>query len=146
MNDNEIYSSIQINKINKTEKDKYGEVFTSYELIEEMINVLPKNSWNDPNKKWLDPAAGNGHFIAMLYVKLLHGLKNAIPSLQKRKKHIIENMLFMVEINPKNVNYLKKLLGKNANICLGDFLDPSEKWKSDLGTSYFDVIVGNPPF
>ena len=146
MNDDEIYSSIQINKINKTEKDKYGEVFTSYELIEEMINVLPKNSWNDPNKKWLDPAAGNGHFIAILYVKLLDGLKNKIPQLEKRKKHIIENMLFMVEINPKNVNYLKKLLGKNANICLGDFLDPSEKWKSDLGTSSFDVIVGNPPF
>ena len=146
MNDDEIHSFVQLNKINKMEKDKYGEVFTSFELINEIINELPKSIWNNPNKKWLDPASGNGHFIAILYVKLLDGLKNEIPQIEKRKKHIIENMLYMVEINPKNVEYLKRFFGKQANICLGDFLDPSQKWKTDLGTSSFDVILGNPPF
>ena len=44
------------------------------------------------------------------------------------------------------MEYLKRFFGKQANICLGDFLDPSQKWKTDLGTSSFDVILGNPPF
>ena len=38
------------------------------------------------------------------------------------------------------------LFGSKANISNADFLKQQEKWKRDLKTSSFDVIVGNPPF
>ena len=146
---NEIEIETHISKhigIRSQEKDKYGEVFTSSELIHEMLNQLPKNSWNNPNNKWLDPATGNGNFMAIVYTKLLHGLKKKIPVLEKRKNHILQNMLYMVELNKSNINQLKQLFGKRANICQANFLDQSDKWTSDLGSSQFDIIVGNPPF
>ena len=146
---NEIEIETHISKhigIRSQEKNKYGEVFTSSELIHEMLNQLPKNSWNNPNNKWLDPATGNGNFMAIVYTKLLHGLKKKIPVLEKRKNHILQNMLYMVELNKSNINQLKQLFGKRANICQANFLDQSDKWTSDLGSSQFDIIVGNPPF
>ena len=132
--------------IRSHEKDKYGEVFTSSELIYEMLNQLPNQLWHDPNKKWLDPSAGNGNFMAIVYSKLLHGLKNKMPALEKRKNHILQNMLYMVELNKSNTNRLEKMFGKRANICQTNFLDNSEKWRDTLGNSQFDIIVGNPPF
>ena len=132
--------------IRSSEKDKYGEVFTSSTLIHEILDKLPNNIWKNPNKKWLDPSAGNGNFLAVVYYKLLDGLSNAIPNLEKRKDHIIKNMLFMVELNASNVDSLKHFFGKNANIVQANFLDQYEKWRTNLGSSQFDIIVGNPPF
>ena len=147
LNEKEIESHITKNiNIRSHEKDKYGEVFTSPELIHEILNQLPNQLWHDPSKKWLDPAAGNGNFIAIVYSKLLHGLKKKIPNLEKRKQHILQNMLYMVELNKSNTNQLEKLFGKRSNISHANFLDNYEKWTNDLGNSQFDIIVGNPPF
>lgn len=147
LNEKEIESHINKNiSIRSHEKDKYGEVFTSYELINEMLNQLPNELWNNPNKKWLDPATGNGNFMVIVYSKLLHGLKNKMPALEKRKNHIIQNMLYMVELNKSNTNQLEKMFGKRANISEANFLDNHDKWSDTLGNSQFDIIVGNPPF
>ena len=143
----EIESYIQDNlNIRNKEKDQYGEVFTSPELINEIFNNIPLSVWKNPETKWLDPAAGQGNFPAMIYSRLLNTLSNKIPNLEKRKTHILDNMLYMVELNPKNANNLKKLFGSKANISNADFLLQEEKWKSDLKIETFDVIIGNPPF
>ena len=97
--------------IREEEKNKHGEVFTPIALIEEMLNKLPSNVWSNPDLKWLDPANGVGNFPMVAYQKLMKGLKHWEPSDAKRSKHIIENMLYMVEINPKNVKISKKIFG-----------------------------------
>lgn len=143
----EIETHIQENlDIRNREKNHYGEVFTSPELIDEIFNNIPLSVWKNPDTKWLDPAAGQGNFSALIYKKLLTTLSSKIPSLEKRKKHILDNMLYMVELNPKNTTSLKKLFGNKANISNTDFLLQQEKWKCDLKVSNFDVVVGNPPF
>jgi hypothetical protein len=72
---------------------------------------------------------------------------HVIPNETERKRHILENMLYMVEINPANVSKMRRFFGtKGTNISLADFLENQEKWKRDLGTSEFHVIMGNPPF
>lgn len=45
-------------KPSNTEKKMFGEVFTSLELVEEMLDKLPVEVWSNPNLKFLDPANG----------------------------------------------------------------------------------------
>lgn len=127
-------------------RDRFGEVFTPAVLINELLDALPQRVWSDPSCCWLDPTAGTGHFLALVYVRLMRSLSKKIPNLQKRKTHILEKMLFMVEKNPKNVVALRRLFGTRAHISLADFLEQRGKWTRDLGSTSFHVIAGNPPF
>jgi hypothetical protein len=147
MTDKDIEEKIeQYLSVREEEKNKHGEVFTPIALIEEMFDKLPSNVWSNPDLKWLDPANGIGNFPMVAYQKLMKGLERWEPNEKKRSKHIIENMLYMVEINPKNVKIAKKIFGSKANICCADFLKNSEKCFRQFGVDKFDVIIGNPPF
>ena len=133
--------------VREEEKDKFGEVFTPIELICEMFSHIPDNVWKDPDLKWLDPANGIGNFPVVAYYKLMESLKGKIPQEAKRSKHIIENMLYMVELNPVNVRVCKKIFKmidpkSVPNIVKHDFLT----FKGFRGIDKFDVIMGNPPF
>jgi hypothetical protein len=132
--------------VKKEEKDAFGEVFTPQILIEEMLDKLPKSVWKNPDFKWLDPANGIGNFPMIAFEKLNEGLKDVdgYKDENKRKEHIIKNMLYMVELNPKNVAVSRKIFGKDANIYCGSFLE--DGWKEAFGIDKFDVIMGNPPF
>ena len=142
-------------KPKELEKKKFGEVFTPMELIDDMMNKLDENYlkvnkksiFSESKFKWYDPASGMGSFSVNVYYRLMDGLKKEIPDENNRKKHIIENMLYMSEINKKNCYILGKLFNKNKfklNIYCGDSLklDVSKKFNIDK----FDVIMGNPPF
>ena len=126
------------------EKEKNGEVFTPLELVEEMMDKLPSDVWSNPNLKWFDPTVGIGNFMVCVYYRLMDGLEPSIPDHSKRKIHIIENMLYMSEMNVKNVFICKTVFGDNANIHEGDtlILDVVSKWN----IKKFDIIIGNPPY
>lgn len=137
-------STININKFQQNfektlNKEKYGEVNTDFELIIKMLDLIPSNYYKNPKLKWLDPCCGHGYFMIVLFHRLNYSLKDVIPNENSRSNHIIENMLYMVEINPNHVPKLEELFGKSANIYNEDFLD----FKKDM---QFDIIVGNPPF
>ena len=123
------------------EKKKYGEVFTPSVLIKKILDFFPQSVWSNPDLKWLDPSCGTGNFMILVYQKLMLGLK--ISSESERSKHIIQNMLYMVELNPKNVQTCKQIFGHNANIICSDFLS-DKHFFPDCNT--FDCIIGNPPF
>ena len=95
-----------------------------------MLDILPKNVWNNPNFKWLDNSTGKGNFMIIIYYKLMIGLKNIITSDKKRSKHIVENMLYMIEYNKDNVSQTLQIFkdidsNSKCNIKLGDFLKES---------------------
>ncbi len=121
------------------EKKKFGEVFTCIELVAEMLSKLPNHIWKDKNLRWLDPSVGIGNFPIIIYYKLMDTLKDVITDDNKRKKHILENMLYMCELNPQNIKILRKIFNYNINIHEGDFLEYNSSFK-------FDVIIGNPPY
>ena len=138
--------------IRKREKDKYGEVFTHPDLINKILDLFPKHIYKNPHLKWLDPSVGIGHFMILLYVRLMNGLESWEPNKKKRSDHIINNMLYMVEINNTNCKICKTIFGKNANIYCSNFLSDitfiskfkyNSKNKEDI---FFDCIIGNPPF
>jgi len=139
-------------KVKEREKKLFGEVFTPVELICDMLDKLPKNVWSDPLLKWLDPANGIGNFPIVVFYKLMEGLKLKIPNKAERSKHIIENMLYMIELNPVNCKVCRKIfkmINRTAkpNIIQADFIKEFNKkiYFSDK-TVRFDIIMGNPPY
>lgn len=124
---------------NLNNRNKFGEVFTPNILINEILDNLPEYVWRDPNLKWLDPCAGNGNMFEKVVERLEIGLCDIIPNEMERKKHIITKMLFMVEINPLNLDKINFFFGFDCNILIVDFLIYIPQIK-------FDIIIGNPPF
>ena len=115
-----------------------GEVFTDKALVEEILDLIPREKYDDPRLRWLDPACGSGIFMHVLAKRLFCSLEPVIPHPAKRWRHIRENMLFMVEINDKFIPSLRTLF-PGATILSQDFL-------SYTSTQSFDIIIGNPPF
>lgn len=131
-------------------KNERGEVFTPLELVNEMLDKLPSEVWTNPNLKWLDPATGIGNFPVMVYLRLMDGLKYFELNPEKRRKHILENMLYMVELDKLNVYLLKKVFCENTyklNIFEGSFIKNDKYYKKFYNPDIeFDIIIGNPPF
>jgi type I restriction-modification system DNA methylase subunit len=53
-------------KIRKARRKKTAEVFTPKELVQEILDKLPEDSWEE-DKTFCDPAAGNGNFLVEAY-------------------------------------------------------------------------------
>jgi len=139
-------------KPKEKEKKENGEVFTPLTLVNEMLDKLDeayikehgRSIFTEPSFKWLDPAVGIGNFPIIVYLRLMKGLVTQIPNDEYRRKHILENMLYMVEISDKSIYILGKIFCGDIyklNIHKGSFLD--SKCKYDFT---FDVVMGNPPY
>ena len=127
---------------------------------EDRIGGIPLELFRNPNTKWLDPANGIGNFpfvaFYMIDYQLNHHSKDRTfkgeKNKNKRRKHIVENMLYMIEINKGNTNTARKIFnllvpGAKTNIFCADTLTLSrEDINRILGTDEFDVIMGNPPY
>jgi hypothetical protein len=51
-----------------------GEVFTPTELVIEILDKLPKKSFQDPSQTFFDGSCGNGQFLSVVLIrKLEHG-------------------------------------------------------------------------
>jgi len=145
-------------KPKQKEKQENGEVFTPMGLIFEILDNLDKHYIKENNGrsifteksfKWGDiVGCGMGNFSVAVYLRLMDGLKQEIPDDGERKKHILENMIYMAEINKKNVFICRQIFDVNnsykLNLYEGDALDldPYAEW----GVTKFDVIPGNPPY
>ena len=111
-------------------KHSHGEINTPFTLVNKMLHLLPDDCFNNPNLKWLDAGCGKGNIT---YCICSHLQKN------HKRKHIINNMVHMIEVNEKHEEHLKTVFDKSKNIFIGDFVT------YQFDTS-FDVIVSNPPF
>ena len=135
-------------KPKQNEKKKFGEVFTPMKIVISMLDKLPKGVWKKKNYKWLDPANGMGNFPIAIYLRLMKGLEEKIPNEKERKKHILENMLYMIELNKKNVFICKNIFDINdkykLHLVCHDALtfDCKKEWEIEK----FDVVIGNPPY
>jgi hypothetical protein len=141
-----IYEELSSSVDHTHTKSSYGEVFTPFALIEEMCETFPPSLFQHDHM-WLDPSAGIGHFPVVVFFRYMEGLAHKIPDPVKRAKHIIERLLYMVEINPDNVRRCKAIFSRlcpsaTPQIYQGDFLHDS------LPASWppFHVVIGNPPY
>jgi hypothetical protein len=105
---------------------QYGEVFTPINLVIELLDKLPNEIWTNPNLTWFEPSAGRGVFVDEIFSRLIK---------HHSKHHILNNMLFMAELQKDNCEILRQTY---PNVYEGDTLN--------MKLPKFDIVVGNPPF
>lgn len=160
------------------ERHKFGEVFTPMALVHEMLDTLNETGvWNNPDLKWLDPANGMGNFPIATFMRLCYGfrvkdgryvgigregegvfnpgLTEIIPAEAERRRHVVKSMLFMVELNTKNIAISKKLFKKLAPGIEPNIIQmhPTQGFLVDGPMDFpngtvneFDIVMGNPPY
>ena len=74
------------------------EVFTPPKIVNQMLDMLPEETWSNPELKFLDPACKTGVFLREIAKRLLVGLQEIIPDLQECIDHILQNQLYGIAI------------------------------------------------
>lgn len=99
------------------------EIFTPPKLVNQMLDLLPKNIWNNKNIKFLDPCSKSGVFLREIVKRLDIGLEKEISDKQERIQHILTNQIYgmcITEITSlisrRTVYCSKNALSKNS-IC-----------------------------
>ena len=88
------------------------EVFTPPQLVNQILDMLPKEIWSDKNARFLDPGCKSGVFLREIAKRLDTGLEKQIPDRQKRLNHIVKNQLFGLAITE-----LTSLLSRRSVYC-----------------------------
>lgn len=107
------------------------EVFTSPKIVNQMLDMLPKEIWHDSTVTFLDPVCKSGVFLREIAKRLIEGLKKEIPNLQDRIDHIFHKQIYGIAITE-----LTSLISRRSLYC-------SKYANSKYSISYFNNIEGN---
>lgn len=107
------------------------EVFTPPKLVNQILDTLPQELFKNPNTKFLDPCCKSGVFLREIAKRLIDGLEDEIPDLEKRTEHIFKNQLFGIAITE-----LTSLLSRRSVYC-------SKDANGEFSVVHFDNPEGN---
>lgn len=88
------------------------EVFTSPEVVNKMLDMLPQDIFENPDTTFLDPACKTGVFLREIAKRLIKGLEKQIPNLNDRLEHIFKHQLYGIAITE-----LTSLLSRRSLYC-----------------------------
>ncbi|MCC9166878.1 Eco57I restriction-modification methylase domain-containing protein [Pontibacter harenae] len=88
------------------------EVFTPPNLVNEILDLLPKELWSSPEVKFLDPVSKSGVFLREIAKRLMKGLEAKIPDKQERINHVFTKQLYAIAITE-----LTSLLSRRSVYC-----------------------------
>ncbi|MFZ4456660.1 MAG: Eco57I restriction-modification methylase domain-containing protein [Bacteroidales bacterium] len=88
------------------------EVFTPPTLVNDILDLLPVDLWNNAEARFLDPVSKSGVFLREIAKRLMVGLENEIPDQQTRINHILKNQLYGIAITE-----LTSLLSRRSVYC-----------------------------
>ncbi|HQJ60497.1 MAG TPA: Eco57I restriction-modification methylase domain-containing protein, partial [bacterium] len=114
------------------------EVFTPPDLVNEILDMLPGELWEDPEAKFLDPACKSGVFLREIAKRLINGLEEKIPDQQERIDHILKNQLYGIAITEltslmtRRTLYCSKTANGKFSIC--------EDFDDEKGNIYYQKI------
>lgn len=111
------------------------EVFTSPQLANQILDMLPESIWRDRSARFLDPVSKSGVFLREIAKRLDAGLAGAIPDRQERINHIFRNQIFGIAITE-----LTALLSRRSVYC-----SKTANGKYSV-CNQFDNTVGNIRF
>ena len=107
------------------------EVFTPPEIVNQMLDMLPQELFQNPDTTFLDPACKTGVFLREIAKRLIKGLEPQFHDLQERIDHIFHKQLFGIAITE-----LTSLLSRRGVYC-------SKYPNSEFSVSHFDTAEGN---
>ena len=88
------------------------EVFTPPELVNDILDLLPKELFENKETTFLDPVTKSGVFLREIAKRLMDGLEDEIPDQQARINHIFKNQLYGIAITE-----LTSLLARRSVYC-----------------------------
>jgi hypothetical protein len=88
------------------------EVFTPPELVNDILDLLPKELFENKETTFLDPVTKSGVFLREIAKRLMNGLEKEIPDKQERINHIFKNQIFGIAITE-----LTSLLARRSLYC-----------------------------
>jgi type I restriction-modification system DNA methylase subunit len=84
-----------------------AEVFTPMDLCLQMVLQIPEKNFRDPDAKYLDNSCGDGNFLVTLFKVL---------SKYHDSEHVLNEMIYGVDLMPDNVATAKERLGLTPNM------------------------------
>ena len=88
------------------------EVFTSPELANKLLDMLPQELFSNPKTTFLDPGCKSGIFLREIAKRLIKGLEQCYPNLDQRLQHIFTEQLFGI-----SVTELTSMLSRRTTYC-----------------------------
>lgn len=86
------------------------EVFTPPDVADQMLDMLPRELFSNPDATFLDPCCKTGVFLREIAKRLLNGLKEIYPNLQERADHVYRKQLFGIAISPLTAEMSRRTL------------------------------------
>ncbi len=99
------------------------EVFTPPDLVNDILDLLPKELFESKDTTFLDPVCKTGVFLREIAKRLMNGLIDEIPDKQDRINHIFANQLFGIAITEitsllaRRSVYCSKKANGNYSVC-----------------------------
>jgi type I restriction-modification system DNA methylase subunit len=119
------------NKIDRTKEriKQTGEVFTPLELVDEILNQLPQELFEDPTKTFLDPSCGDGNFLVRVVAYKIENGSTIEEAL---------STTYGVELMPDNVQHCKERL-----LALADNYDTEIHGIAKARQKYGHIVDNN---
>lgn len=119
---------------------------TGFDMIDKLLDKLPRYIWYYKDLKWLIDTENNGVYCIVVFSRLMNTLYNFFPNFNERKHHILENMIYFYKNNAQKNNFWCKYILDPFNEFKLNIYDNTrvisqEKYRS----SYikFDVVIYN---
>lgn len=110
------------------------EVFTPPKVVNDMLDLLPQKIFRESKTTFLDIGCKSGVFLREIAKRLIAGLAEEIPNLQKRVDHILHHQLFGIATTE-----LTSLVSRRTLYC-------SKYPNCKYSASRFDTPEGNIRF
>lgn len=135
-----------IDEERKGRRKDTNEVFTPFEIVEHMCEIIPVKDWSDPEKTFLEPTFGNGNIICYIVYKriinkvpwdkalnTLYGIELMPDNVKECKERVIELFRLFVEEKAMAVEGFDEKRARqimDRNLVCSDFFDwDIENWK-----------------
>ncbi len=105
------------------------EIFTPPHIVNQMLDLLPRDLWTDKASTFLDPGCKSGVFLREITKRLDEGLERQIPDREQRINHILKNQVYglaiteMTALLSRRSVYCSKHANGKYSVC-EDFDEP----------------------
>lgn len=132
----------------KERVSKFAEVFTAKREVEAMCNLIPSEIWENIGSTFLEPACGNGNFLAEILERKLNRCENveqgltalkSIYGIDIQQDNVEESKLRLFDIFIRHFPKAPAITGLEAaaildnNIICGDSLEIMKKMEDENG-------------
>ena len=132
----------------KERVSKFAEVFTAKREVEAMCNLIPSEIWENIGSTFLEPACGNGNFLAEILERKLNRCENveqgltalkSIYGIDIQQDNVEESKLRLFDIFIRHFPKAPAITGLEAaaildnNVICGDSLEIMKKMEDENG-------------